>query len=148
MDDQLLAGFYFSLEITGLKSDADAAFQEASGLSKELHVEEVACGGENRFKYRLPSATSYQNLVLKRGVTLNNSPLLQWCTNTLDNGLSMPIATHDIIIKLLNQNGQACKSWTFIKAYPVKWSASELNSEKNAVFIETIELAYLYFENG
>jgi len=148
MADQLLTGFYFSLAIAGLKSNVDAAFQEVSGFSKELHLEEVVCGGENRFKYRLPSTTTFQNLVLKRGVTLSDSPLLKWCMDTLDNGLAMPIATHDIIVNLLNEKGQSCKSWTFVKAYPVKWSASELNSEKNAVFIETIELAYLYFENG
>lgn len=146
MAGQILTGFYFSLAFSGQGSDTDAAFQEVSGLSKEIHIEEVACGGENRFKYRLPAVTTFQNLVLKRGVTLDSSPLISWCSDTLDNGLEKPIVTRDIIIKLLNEKGQPCKSWTINKAYPVKWSASELNSEKNAVFIETIELAYLYFE--
>ena len=148
MADPLLTGFYFSVAIGGQKNNSDAAFQEVLGLSKEFHVEEVACGGENRFKYRLPSGTTFQNLVLKRGVTLSDSPLLKWCMDTLDNGLAMPIVTHDIIVNLLNDEGHSCKSWTFVKAYPVKWSASDLNSEKNAVFIETIELAYLYFESA
>ncbi|MEZ4873956.1 MAG: phage tail protein [Flavobacteriaceae bacterium] len=56
--------FYFKLSFKGV----DAAFQEVSGISKELGVEEVVCGGENRFKYRLPTTTSGQNLVLKRAV--------------------------------------------------------------------------------
>lgn len=143
MPSQVLTGFYFSLTFVGL--EIDVAFQEVSGLSKEFNVEEVACGGENRFKYRLPTATTYQNLVLKRGVTLDNSPLLLWCSGILDTGLAIPIVTCDIIVNLLNEEGKSCKSWFFVNAYPVKWSASELNSEKNAVFIETIELAYLYF---
>lgn len=142
----MLTGFYFNLAIAGQKSDTDAAFQEVSGLNKEINLEEVACGGENRFKYRLPTTSTYQNLVLKRGVTLDSSPLLKWCSDTLDNGLAKPIVTHNVIVNLLNEKGQSCRSWTFVNAYPVKWSASELNSEKNAVFIETIELAYLYFE--
>lgn len=146
MADQILTGFYFSLEFTGKGKGSDAAFQEVSGFSKELNVEEVVCGGENRFKYRLPSTTSFQNLVLKRGVALADSPLLGWCKDTLDNGLAKPIETRNVIVNLLNEKGQSCKSWSFVNAYPVKWSASELNSEKNAVFIETIELAYLYFE--
>ena len=141
-------GFYFSLTIPGIIGGVDAAFQEISGLSKELQVEEVVCGGENRFKYRLPTTTTFQNLVLKRGVTSRFSPLLIWCEATLNHGFSfmnMPIFTYDIIVNLLNDEGEACKSWLFVNAYPVKWSASELNSEKNTVFIETIELAYHYF---
>lgn len=143
---QILTGFYFSLEIVGL--ERDIAFQEVSGFAKELHVEEVVCGGENSFKYRLPTTTTYQNLILKRGVTLKSSPLLKWCSDTLDNGLALPIETHDILVNLLDEQGKSCKSWTFVSAYPVKWSASELNSEKNAVFIETIELAYQVFKNS
>jgi phage tail-like protein len=142
--NQILTGFYFSLEFVGLENNV--AFQEVSGFSKELHIDDVTCGGENRFKYRLPTTTTFQNLVLKRGVTLDNSPLLKWCSDILDNGLATPIVTRNILVNLLNEKGQSCKSWTFVNAYPVKWSASELNSEKNAVFIETIELAYLYFE--
>jgi len=57
-------GFYFELSFRG----EDAAFQEVSGMSKELSVEEVVCGGENRFKYRLPTVSSSQNLVLKRAL--------------------------------------------------------------------------------
>lgn len=145
MADEMLTSFYFTLSIAGSKSDA--AFQEVTGLSKELHVEEVVCGGENRFKYRLPSTASYQNLVLKRGVTLVDSPLLKWCMETIDNGLTKPVVPRNVIVNLLNEQDQACKSWTFVQAYPVKWFASELSSEKNAVLIETIELAFLYFEN-
>ncbi|MFI3119462.1 MAG: phage tail protein [Methylococcaceae bacterium] len=145
-NQQVLAGFYFSLAFVGQVGDMDAAFQEASGFSKELNVEEVVCGGQNRYKYRLPTTTTYQNLVLKRGVTLETSLLIDWCRYTLSTGLVLPIMTKNILISLLNKEGQSCKSWLFVDAYPVKWSVSELNSEKNAVLIETIELAYLYFE--
>ena len=146
MPDQILTGFYFSLSFIGQVGDMDAAFQEASGFSKELNVEEVVCGGQNRYKYRLPTTTTYQNLVLKRGVSSGTSLLIAWCEYTLSTGLVLPIVTKNILISLLNEEGQTCKSWVFVNAYPVKWSVSELNSEKNAVLIETIELAYLYFE--
>jgi len=146
MASQILTGFYFSLSFVGQVGGMDAAFQEASGFSKELNVEEVVCGGQNRYKYRLPTTTTYQNLVLKRGVSLDTSLLIDWCRETLSTGLALPIMTKNILISLLNEEGQSCKSWSFVDAYPVKWSVSELNSEKNAVLIETIELAYLYFE--
>lgn len=114
-------------------------------MSKELGIEEVVCGGENRFKYRLPTCTTYPNLVLKRGVVLTDSPLIKWCKDTLDKGLSQSIFTKDITVKLLNPKGAPCMIWTFSKAYPIKWAASELRSQESSILIETIEFAYQYF---
>lgn len=145
MGKDLLTGFYFSFSITGQGTSSDAAFQEVTGLSKTLNVEEVASGGENRFKYRLPTQVSFENLTLKRGIVLLSSPLIDWCQQTLDNGLAMAIQPKDVIVQLLNGDGQPCQTWTFVKAYPVKWSVSELSSEKNALLIETVELAFQYF---
>ena len=53
--------FYFTLPFAGV----DAAFKEVSGISKELSIEEIVCGGENRFKYCLSTVLSSQNLILK-----------------------------------------------------------------------------------
>jgi len=145
MSNQLLTGFYFSVSITGQSGKSDAAFQEVTGLSKTLNTEEVVSGGENRFKYRLPTQVSFENLTLKRGIVLMASPLIDWCQQTLDNGLALAITPKDVIVKLLNADGQPCQTWTFVNAYPVKWSVSELGSEKNALLIETIELSFQYF---
>lgn len=147
-ENNLLTGFYFSLSIGGQGGDSDAAFSEISGLSKELNVEEVASGGENRFKYRLPTTVKFPNLVLKRGMTTAGSPLLQWCSKTLDNGLAIAIEPKDVIVKLLNDQGEPAMTWSFVKAYPVKWAASDLSADKGEVMIETIELAYQYFNMG
>lgn len=144
-DNNLLTSFYFKVAISGMSS-SDAAFQEVSGLGKELGVEDVVCGGENRFKYRLPTTASYQNLVLKRGVTADTSALIGWVKDTLDGGLSTAIQTKDIKVQLLNESGQVSMQWTFVSAYPVKWSAANLKSQEGEVFIETLEFAYLYFE--
>jgi phage tail-like protein len=145
MSNPLLTGFYFSVSFSGQSSTNDAAFSEVTGLSKSLNVEEVVSGGENRFKYRLPTQVSFENLTLKRGIVLVNSPLINWCEETLDNGLAMAIKPRDVIVKLLNGDGEPCQTWTFVKAYPLKWSVSEFSSEKNALLIETIELAFQYF---
>jgi len=147
---QYINGFHFSLTIPGSKNQAarslDTAFQEVSGFSKEMELEEVVCGGENRFKYRLPKVNKFSNLVLKRGVCFNDSALIKWCIETLDNGMAKPIRTKNLNLLLLNSDGVNCRQWQFEGAYPVKWSASELNAERNAIFIETIELAYHYFD--
>jgi phage tail-like protein len=135
-------GFYFELSFSG----EDAAFQEVSGIAKELSMEEVAGGGENRFKYRLPGVASSQNLVLKRALVPSGSNLLAWCAGTIDQGLGVSIQTYDVTVRLLGADGKACASWVFHNAYPVKYSVSEFRSMENGVVIETIELAYTYFD--
>ncbi|MEI7187425.1 phage tail protein [Dickeya dianthicola] len=141
----LQTSFYFSVSISGM-GGSDAAFQEVSGLSKEMGIEEVVCGGENRFTYRLPAHTTFQNLVLRRGVLNAESALISWVKDTLDNGVSVPIKTRDIKVWLLNENGEVSMDWNFIAAYPVKWSASNLKSQESEILIETLEFAYQYFE--
>lgn len=134
--------FYFELSFKG----EDAAFQEVSGLSKELTVEEITCGGENRFKYRLPVITTSQNLVLKRALIPEGSQLIDWCADCMDQGLSNTIQTHDVSVSLLDARGHVSVMWTFFKAYPVKYSVSDLKSQENEIVVESIELAYTYFE--
>ncbi|MBC8754347.1 phage tail protein [Kordia sp. YSTF-M3] len=134
-------GFYFSLSFEG----EDAAFKEVSGINKELGVEEVAGGGENRFKYRLPNVSSSQNLVLKRAIVPTGSNLITWCSDTLDNGLAAAIETKDVSVDLLDNEGTVLMKWTFYNAYPLKYAVSDLKSQESEILIETIELAYNYF---
>lgn len=145
-DTGYLASFYFSLQILG--DSSDAAFQEVSGLSKEMGVEDVVSGGGNFFKYRLPTGTTYQNLVLKRGVTSDRSPLLDWCRSTLENGLSVPIRPRNLVLQLLNEAGQASITWSFVNAYPVKLAIGDLKSQESSIAIETMEFAYQYFSTN
>lgn len=134
--------FYFELSFQG----EDAAFQEVSGITKELSVEEVVCGGENRFKYRLPTVSTSQNLVLKRALVPSGSQLVYWCANTIDQGLAATITPHDVSLSLLDSNGDVYQKWTFYSAYPVKYSVSDLKSQESGIVIESIELAYTYFD--
>lgn len=134
-------GFYFSLSFEG----EDAAFKEVSGISKELGIEEVTGGGENRFKYRLPNVSSSQNLVLKRAIIPTGSKLITWCASTLDDGLAAAIQTKDVSVDLLDNEGKVLIKWTFYNAYPIKYAVSDLKSQESEILIETIELAYNYF---
>ncbi len=135
-------GFYFQLSFKG----EDAAFQEVSGITKELHVEEVTGGGENRFKYRLPTTVTSQNLVLKRALIPDGSELADWCASTMDDGMVAAVQTHDVSVSLLDPDGYVSIMWTFHNAYPVKYTISDLKSQENEIVMESIELAYTYFE--
>jgi phage tail-like protein len=144
MDSNYPVSFYFKVSFKG----EDAAFQEVSGISTELNVEEIVCGGENRFKYRLPTASTNQNLVLKRSLMLGGSKLIDWCTGTIDGGMANKIKTHDISVSLLDADGNVSIMWTFYRAYPIKYSVSDLKSQESGLVIESIELAYTYFVIG
>ena len=140
------ASFSFSLSFSGSGGQPEAAFQEASGINVEMNVEEVGSGGENRFKYRLPGGTKYNNLVLKRGLVPKASPLYTWCENTLNLALAEPIQTKTITVALLDADQKILISWVFQNAYPIKWGVSEFKSMENAYAVETIEFAFNYFE--
>ncbi len=135
-------GFYFELSFKG----EDAAFQEVSGISREMGIEEVTSGGENRFKYRLPTVATSPNLVLKRALVTDGSNLVNWCESTIDGSLANSIETHDVMVSLLDAEGNVCSMWTFYNAYPIKYAISDLKSQENALVIESIELAYNYFD--
>ena len=138
--------FYFKLSFGGVGSLLDASFKEVSGISMEMDTEEITEGGNNRYKHRVPTSTKYPNLVLKRGYVPIASTLISWCEDTFGGGLSTTIKTKTIMVSLLNEYGLPLKSWNFVNAWPVKWSASDLNSMNNEILIETLEFSYSYFE--
>jgi len=136
-------GFHFKVEFLGISTKQnDHQFQSVSGLSVDLETEEIAEGGENRFKYKLPVRTKYPNLVLKRGLLLD-SGVIDWCQKALANFEIKPV---DIIVKLLNEEHDPLLSWNIVSAYPIKWDVGEFNAEENKLVIETLELAYNYFK--
>ncbi|MFD0861707.1 phage tail protein [Sungkyunkwania multivorans] len=139
-------GFHFKVEFTRLdgielKSN-DHQFQSVSGLSVDLETEEIAEGGENRFKHKIPVRTKYPNLVLKRGL-LKDSGLITWCKNALENYEIVPA---DLSVSLLDEKHEPLFSWNVVHAYPVKWNVSDLNAEENKIVIESLELTYNYFK--
>ncbi|AVI50443.1 phage tail protein [Pukyongia salina] len=141
-----LAAFYFRLSFNGLSGSVDSSFKEVSGISMEMDTEEITEGGNNSFKHRVPTSVKFSNLVLKRGMVSKDSPLVDWCIKTFGGGLAEYVETKNIVVSLLDENGDPIKAWSFANAWPVKWAASDLNSMNNEVAIETLEFSYSYFE--
>lgn len=136
-------GFHFKVTFESLSTkDSDNSFQSVSGLSVDLETEEIAEGGENRFKYKIPVRSKFPNLVLKRGL-LVNSEVIKWCKKALENFEIEPL---DITVMLLDENHEALQTWNIIRAYPVRWNVGDLNAEESKLVIETLELTYNYFK--
>ncbi|MCA6437001.1 MAG: phage tail protein [Bacteroidota bacterium] len=138
-------GFYFKLSFTGVNSSIDYAFQEASGLTAEMGVEEISEGGENRFKHKLPTGTKYTNLIVKRGLVTTDSQLATWCSDTIISDLSSKISPKTINVMLMDADAKPIIIWNFFNAWPVKWNFSDLESTKSEIVVESIEFAYSYF---
>ncbi len=135
-------GFHFKVDFKNLSTkDKDISFQSVSGLTVDLETEEIAEGGENRFKHKIPVRSKFPNLVLKRGM-LMDSEVIKWCKKALENFEIEPV---DINVMLLDENHEALQTWNIVKAYPIKWSIGDFNAEENKLVIETIELTYQYF---
>lgn len=145
------AGFHFKVEfvgVDGMGTDTEQRFQEVSGLSFEVETEDFKEGGENRFSYKLPKRIRYPNLVLKRGL-LKGTALLNWFKSAISTYFTVVVYDFkpaDIMITLLDESGEAAAIWNVVQAYPLKWSVSDFRSTDNSVVVETIELAYQYFE--
>jgi phage tail-like protein len=120
----------------------DAAFQEISGIDPHVAVEEVPEGGQNSFVHQLPGVTKHGNLALKRGYLVKDSRFARWSDQTVGSSLGTPIVTQVINVCLLGPTGMPVVTWTFDRAWPVKWEASGFNATRSEVLIETIELAY------
>ncbi len=144
-------GFHFKVEFTGIQAKKnDHQFQSVSGLSIDLETEEIAEGGVNGFKHRIPVRTKFSNLVLKRGMLLD-SGVIKWCREALEDFKFKPI---DLTVSLLVKDGKEegkstskpLQTWNISHAYPVKWNVGDFNAEENKLVIETLELSFNYFK--
>jgi phage tail-like protein len=144
-------GFHFQVEfvnVAGMNIDTEQRFQEVSGLTFEVETEALREGGENRFEYKLPKRTKYPNLVLKRGL-LKETALVAWFKSALStyySALLYEFQPADLTITLMDEAGVAVAIWKVVQAYPLKWSISEFRASENALVVETLELAYQYFD--
>ena len=143
--------FHFRVEfvgVAGMDGDTEQRFQEVGGLSFEVETEELSEGGENRFVYKLPKRVKYPNLILKRGL-LKDTALLKWLDSALSTYFTVPVYDFkpaNLLVTLLDEAGHPAAVWSVVQAYPLKWAVSEFRATDNMVAVESIELAYQYFE--
>ncbi|HRI62601.1 MAG TPA: phage tail protein [Polyangium sp.] len=122
----------------GIPNPLDTRFQKVSGLSATIKTVDIPEGGQNLYTHKAPAGISYDNLVLERGLVVGS--LLNAEINA---ALSLfRFSPSNVIVTLFNESYAPISAWFFYKAYPVKWSTSELDANKKEILIDTIELAY------
>jgi phage tail-like protein len=136
-------GFHFRVEFDLPQAgDQDIRFRDVAGLSMEMEEETYTEGGENRFSLKFPVRARYPDLVLKRGL-LTGSAVRQWCEAAIQNLDINPVT---VWVTILNDRHEPLQTYTFFKAWPKKWSISDLNAESSEIVVESLELAYQYFK--
>lgn len=133
----------FRFELKALTKDGDeflGGFSNISGLDVTIEVEKYQEGGSNEV-YSFPKGVSYSNLVLKKG--LADEKLWNWYKKTLDAVIfRKPIPFRDLVLTVYTVDFSEKKEFVFTRAFPVKWSGSELNATGNSIFVETLEIAH------
>jgi phage tail-like protein len=134
-------GFRFGVLFLGLgviPNPVDILFQKVSGLGASVDTHTVEEGGQNLYVQALPRRVTHDNLVLERGLFVG-SPL----SGEFSAAMSLfKFRPANVLVNLLDNTRIPLASWLCVKAYPVRWSVSDLDAESNTVVIETLELAY------
>ncbi|MCC7053214.1 MAG: phage tail protein [Gemmatimonadaceae bacterium] len=135
------AAFAFRVSIGTAPDGASALFHEVRGLDAEITTETLPLGGETTYSYARPSAVS-STLVLQRGVLALTSPLLRWCTTTLNAPLGAPITAQTVRVSLVSDTGAPVFTWVFEKAVPVALDVGQTQSMTKDVLVERIEITF------
>lgn len=126
--------FNFAVEIEGLLV---GGFSEVSGMESDIQMEEYREGGVNGYVHKLPTSTSYANLVLKHGLT-SISTLWNWYYNTTQGIIQRKNGT----IMLLDTQQIPVMWWNFRNALPTRWIGPDFNASSDTVGFETLELVH------
>ena len=116
----------------------DILFQKVSGLGSSVETSPLEEGGQNLYSQALPKKIKYENLVLQRGLVVG-SPLVVEFNIAMS---QFKFSPSNVLVTLLDNTRIPIAGWLFMKAYPVKWSVSDLDADANAVVIEHMELTY------
>ena len=129
-----LLGYRFWVE---LESQVVGGFSECSGLQAETEVTDWAEGGDNMTVLKFPGRTRYGNLTLKHGLA-QDPDLWLWFMRVLKGVFER----RPLTVMLIDPSGASVRTWTFARAFPVKWVGPELRATANGVAIESVEFAH------
>jgi phage tail-like protein len=151
--------YLFAVEISGL---VVGLFTECGGLGMTRDVKSVQEGGVNDHVHKLPGTVSYDNITLKRGLSLSRT-LWDWMRvgqydfkvqranlsiiqgapgHNLASAVAMAAGGPDWLTGLMGPGYGVVKNWSVEDAYPIRWKSSGLDVSSGEAVIETLEIAH------
>jgi phage tail-like protein len=121
-----------------------AGVSKCSALKRTVEVVKQREGNDPSTARHMPGAISFESITLERGVT-HDEEFEKWANLVYDVGalgtISLKNFRKDIIIELLNENGQVAKSYKVFRCWVSEYQAMpELDANANAVAIEMMKL--------
>lgn len=131
-----LPKFYFSVDIG---DQTDLPFQEVSGLDIDAEVIEYRHGNSPvHSTIKMPGMKKYSDITLKKGVFTTDNSFYDWIK-------VISLNTYErltVVIRLLDEAGEAKMTWTLINAFPKQVTPTDMNSQSSEAAIETIVFAH------
>jgi len=139
-NDQATAGaHYFKIDLGG--AEAAGFFKEINGIGSE-HEVVVHTTGDAKGKsvvQKYPGQLKWIKITLKRGVDSNNA-LWTWRKQVTDGQVVQ--ARKECKIEVLDWTGATVVTYSFVNAWPCRYSAPGLSAGGNEVMVEEIEIAH------
>jgi phage tail-like protein len=134
---------HFRLDLGG--KEAVGMFRECSGLDSETSVIEQMSVDDKGLPFvrKVPGATKWSNITLKRGVD-ENSELWKWRDTVVKEGADK--ARVDGKIELLDISGSPIATYQFKQGWPIKYVAATLDASTNNVALEELHICHEGFE--
>ena len=137
--------FKFLIEIDGV---AHAGFQKCSELSVEVANVQYYEGG-SIIPNKSPGRLTFADLTLERGATQDRD-LFDWFQDVAVTasglGLTGENFKRNLDIVQQDRDGTTLRRWSLSRAWPVKFVAGEWDNESDENVIESVTLAYDFFE--
>ena len=110
-----------------------------------MAVDEWREGGRNDAVLRFPGRVTHPNIKLRRGLAVSTE-LWTWHESFLQGRGKR----RDGVIELLDDTGEAVRTWRFRRGLPVRWAGPALAAMSSAVAIEELEIAHegLFVQTG
>ncbi len=139
---EIHATFRFTVKIDGIDS---AAFTECTLPSLQVETQDLTEGGQNEFVHKLPVRVKAGPVKLRHGIT-KDKELLNWYMQVLRGDMKKAMRTVSVV--MYDSKLKPVATWTFNRAYPIKWSGPALKASDQAIAIEELEIAHNGFEVG
>ena len=134
--------YRYRVELEGMEM---MGFSKVSELSNETDIFTYKEGGLNNHEHKLPNTTSYSNIILEHGLSLDNT-LYEWREKVISG--NMEEALKNGSIKVYSQNNLT-SIWYFYGAWPSKLNISGLDASAGGsgeILLESVELVVERFE--
>ncbi len=133
---EIHASFRFTVNIDGMSY---AAFTECTLPSLQVETQDIKEGGQNEYVHRLPMRIKAGSITLRHGIT-RDAEMLKWYLQVLNGDIAKATRTVEVI--MYGADLKTLATWTFERAYPIKWSGPTLKTDDRALAIEVLELAH------